>query len=174
VTTFGTSAKMQPPPAWSRAFDATCSAWLGRRVDTIPLGLHKLLFDFLLLQLLLIDGRTKGALFDSLNVNGFGPDCRTGSRFGLSPAKQVCSAATTWTPSPTAAADEDSVLRDSRRRSVCGHHRRFHVSCRLAVSEARLALPNFYKITIRVANVAARLAVLFLWLCDKLRSSISP
>jgi hypothetical protein len=48
------------------------------------------------------------------------------------------------------------------------------VSCRLAVSEARLALPNFYNITIRIANVAARLAVLVLWLCDKLGSSISP
>ena len=93
VTAFGASAKMQPPSAPSQAFDATCSARLGRRVDTIPFGLHRLLSDFRLLELLLIDGRTKGALFDSLNVNGFGPDCRTGSRFGLSPAKQVCSAA---------------------------------------------------------------------------------
>src|SRR4029077_3468185 len=58
--------------------------------------------------------------------------------------------------------------------STGGHHRGFHVCAVLAVSEARLALPNFYKITIRIANVAARLAVLFLWLCDKLRSSISP
>jgi uncharacterized membrane protein len=45
---------------------------------------------------------------------------------------------------------------------------------RLAVSEARLALPNFYNITIRIANIAARLAVLVLWLCDKLGPSISP
>ena len=74
---------MQPPSAQSQAFDTTCSAWLGRWVDTIPLGFHGLLSDIRLLQLLLIDGRTKGALFDSLNVNGFGPDCRTGSRFGL-------------------------------------------------------------------------------------------
>jgi hypothetical protein len=43
-----------------------------------------------------------------------------------------------------------------------------------AVSEAWLALPNFYNISIRIANVAARLAVLVLWLCDKLGSSISP
>src|SRR5258708_4968848 len=46
VTAFGASAKMEPPSAQSRAFDATCSAWLGRRVDTIPLGLHRLLPDY--------------------------------------------------------------------------------------------------------------------------------
>jgi len=62
---------MQPPSAQTQAFDATCPAWLGRWVDTIPLGLHRLLSDFLLLQLLLIDGRTKGALFDTLDLNGF-------------------------------------------------------------------------------------------------------
>src|ERR1700683_4115949 len=66
VTTFGASAKMQPPCVQSKAFDATCSAWLGRWVDTIPLGLHRLLSDFLLPQLLLTDGRTKGVLFDPL------------------------------------------------------------------------------------------------------------
>src|ERR1700733_2819262 len=44
----------------------------------------------------------------------------------------------------------------------------------LAVSEVRLALPNFYNIAIRIANVAARLAVLVLWLRDKLGSSASP
>ena len=60
------------------------------------------------------------------------------------------------------------------RTAIRGHQRCFHVSCRLAVSEARLALPNFYNVTIRIANVAERLAVLFLWLCDKLGSSISP
>ena len=49
-----------------------------------------------------------------------------------------------------------------------------HVSCRLAVSDARLALSNFYNITIRIAYIAARLAVLVLWLCDKLGSSTSP
>jgi hypothetical protein len=64
--------------------------------------------------------------------------------------------------------------RHSCRRSVRGHYRCFHVSCRLAVSDARLALPNFYNVTIRIANVAARLAVLVLWLCDKFGSSISP
>jgi hypothetical protein len=37
VTAFGASAKMQPPSAHSQAFDATRSAWLGRRVDTITL-----------------------------------------------------------------------------------------------------------------------------------------
>jgi hypothetical protein len=81
---FGASAKMQPPSAQSQAFDATCSTWLGCWVDTIPLRLHRLLSDFLLLQLLLIDGRTEAALFDSLNLDagahgagstgGFQPD----------------------------------------------------------------------------------------------------
>ena len=51
VSAFGASAKMQPPSAQSQAFDATCSAWLDRRVDTIPLRLHRLLSDFLLLAL---------------------------------------------------------------------------------------------------------------------------
>ena len=50
----------------------------------------------------------------------------------------------------------------------------FHMSCRLAVSEIRLALPDFDNITIRIAHVAERLAVLVLWLCDKLGSSTSP
>ena len=44
----------------------------------------------------------------------------------------------------------------------------------LAVSNPRIALPNFYNITIRIANVAVRLAVRVLWLCDKLGSSIPP
>ena len=73
VTAFSASAKMQPPSAQSQAFDAACSVWLGRWIDTIPLGLHRLLSDFRLLELLLIDGRTKGALFDSLDLNGFWP-----------------------------------------------------------------------------------------------------
>jgi hypothetical protein len=64
---------MQPPSAQSQAFDATCSAWLGRWVDTIPLGLHRLLSAFLLLQLLLIDGQTKGTLFNGLDLNAFWP-----------------------------------------------------------------------------------------------------
>jgi hypothetical protein len=51
VTTFGASAKMKPPSALSQTFDATCSAWLGRRVDTIPLEFHRLLSEFRLLQL---------------------------------------------------------------------------------------------------------------------------
>src|SRR5579871_6083464 len=37
---FGTSAKMQPPPAGSRAFEATRSARLCCRVDAIPLRCH--------------------------------------------------------------------------------------------------------------------------------------
>jgi hypothetical protein len=50
----------------------------------------------------------------------------------------------------------------------------FHVSCRLAVSDARVALPNFYNVTIGIADVAARLTVLRLWLRDKLGSSTPP
>src|SRR5579871_5816373 len=40
VPAFDTSAKMQPPPAHRRAFDAARSAWLGCGIDAIPLGLH--------------------------------------------------------------------------------------------------------------------------------------
>ena len=47
-------------------------------------------------------------------------------------------------------------------------------SCRLAVSDARVALPNFYNVAIRIANVAARLAVFGLRLGDELGSSASP
>jgi hypothetical protein len=73
-----------------------------------------------------------------------------------------------------------TAKRDDRRLAVPASDgnidlgARMRGSCRLAVSEVRLALPNFYNITIRIANVAARLAVLVLWLCDKLGSSISP
>ena len=48
------------------------------------------------------------------------------------------------------------------------------MSCRLAVSDARLALPNFYNIAIGIANVAARLAVFGLWLGDELGSPTFP
>ena len=97
---------MQPPSARACAFDATCSARLDCRVDTIPFGLHGILSDFRLLELLLIDGRTKRAL--------------------------------------------------------------------LAVSDARVALPDFYNVTIRIADVAPRLAVLGFWLGDELGSAASP
>lgn len=43
VTAFGTPAKMKPPFARSRTFDAACSARLGRQVDTISRRLHGLL-----------------------------------------------------------------------------------------------------------------------------------
>src|SRR5271165_1980195 len=104
---------MTPPSALSQAFDATCSAWLGRWIDTILPGVHSPLSDLRLLQ--------------------FAPSSPGGPK---------------------------------------GHY--FRVSCHLAVSEVRLPLPNFYNITIRIANVAARLAVLVLWLCDKLGSPASP
>src|SRR5580658_3653776 len=55
VTALRASAKMEPPFARSQAFGAACSAWLGRRVDAIPHGLHRFLSDFLLLQLLRIN-----------------------------------------------------------------------------------------------------------------------
>src|SRR5215469_7859562 len=63
---------------------------------------------------------------------------------------------------------------ESAHWSVRGHHRCFHASCCLAVSNARVALPNFYNIAIRIANVAARLAVLGLRLRDELGSSTLP
>jgi hypothetical protein len=50
----------------------------------------------------------------------------------------------------------------------------FHVSIRLAVSDARVALPNFYDVAIGIANVAARLTVLGLGLREELSSSTSP
>jgi hypothetical protein len=43
--------------------------------------------DFLLLQWLLIDGRTKGALFDSLDLNGFWPGLQDWFQIWLVPAK---------------------------------------------------------------------------------------
>jgi hypothetical protein len=49
------------------------------------------------------------------------------------------------------------------------------LSCAASFNRRRSpALPNFYNITIRIANVAARLAVLVLWPSDKLCPSISP
>ena len=42
------------------------------------------------------------------------------------------------------------------------------------VRNARLALPNFYNITVGIADVAARLAILILWLRDELGSPASP
>ena len=44
----------------------------------------------------------------------------------------------------------------------------------LAVSDTRIALPNFYNVTVRIANVAARLAVFGLRLRDELGASTSP
>ena len=102
VTALGASAKMKPPSSRSQALYATCSAWLGRRVDTIPLGLHA--------------------------------------------------------PSEVYAVATDA----------------FMGSCRSAVSDARIALPDFYNVTVRIANIAARFAVFGLWLRDELGSSTSP
>src|ERR1700722_16126811 len=63
-----------------------------------------------------------------------------------------------------------SSRRDRRTRSL---QMLLRVRC-LAVSNARVSLPNFYNIAIRIANVAARLAVLGLRLCDELGSPTSP
>jgi len=103
----------------------------------------------------LIDGRTKGALCSiaycssrisrssaSLDLNGFWPRLQDWFQIWFVPAKWVCSAATTWAPSPTAAADEDPVLRDLTSPECTRSPQIFHVSRRLAVSNARLALPN--------------------------------
>ena len=50
----------------------------------------------------------------------------------------------------------------------------FDASYRLAVSDARIALPNFYNVAVGIANVAARLAVLGHRLRDELGSSTFP
>jgi hypothetical protein len=63
------------------------SAWLHRWVHTIPLGLHSLLSGFLLLELLLIDRRVKGALFDSLDRNRFWPGLQDWFQIWFVPAK---------------------------------------------------------------------------------------
>ena len=44
----------------------------------------------------------------------------------------------------------------------------------LTVLEVRLALSDLDNITVRIADVAARLAVLVLWLRDELGSSTFP
>src|SRR5580700_4555970 len=66
------------------------------------------------------------------------------------------------------------VLRDLASPECTQSPRCFHASCCLAVSNARVALPNFYNIAIRITNVAARLAVLGLRLRDELGSSTLP
>src|SRR3984893_17302645 len=63
-----------------------------------------------------------------------------------------------------------SSRRDRRTRSL---QMLLRVRC-LTVSNAGVALPNFYNIAIRIANVAARLAVFGLRLRDELGSSTSP
>jgi hypothetical protein len=66
-------------------------------------------------------------------------------------------------------ADKKADLRPHHRSS--GY---FHVSSRLAVSDARVALPDFYNIAVRIANVAARLAVFGLRLGDELGPPAFP
>jgi len=112
----------------------------------------------------------QGGAIQYLDLNEFWPGLRHRSWTWFAPTKLVCSAAMTWAPSPS---DQHPSPGSSRRRSVRGHNRCIH-ACRLAVSEVRLALPNLDNIAIRIANVAARLAILFLWLCDKLGSSAAP
>ncbi len=70
---------------------------------------------------------------------------------------------------PQASSSSSNAFASFRDRRRC-----LYVSCRLAVSEAWLALADFYYVAIGITHVAARLAVLFLWLCDKLGSSTAP
>ncbi len=42
------------------------------------------------------------------------------------------------------------------------------------ITQAKAAVPNFYNVTIRIANVAARLTVLGLRLSDELGPSTAP
>src|SRR5208337_1749539 len=104
---------------------------------------------------------------------GSGRDCRSGSRLDLRQevAVQRCHDLGALADRGGRRACPSGT---SRRRSVRGQHRCFHVPCRSPVSEVRLALPNFYNITIRIANVAADVTVLVLWFGDKLGPSISP
>src|ERR1700761_3201563 len=44
----------------------------------------------------------------------------------------------------------------------------------LPVSNPRVALPNFYNIAVRIANIAARLAILGLRLRDEFGAATSP
>jgi hypothetical protein len=71
-------------------------------------------------------------------------------------------------------ADEDSFPGTSRRRSVRGHRKCFYPSCSSAVSDAWVALPDFDDVAVRIADVAARFAVLGLWLRDEFRAPASP
>src|ERR1700685_2329051 len=66
-------------------------------------------------------------------------------------------------------ADKKADLRPHDRSSGC-----FHVSFRLAVSDARIALPNFNNVTVGISNVTARLAVVGLRLGDELGPSAFP
>ena len=146
---------MEPPSAQSQAFDTTCSAWLGRWVDTIPLGFHRLLSDFRLLQLLPIDGRTKGALFDTPDLNGFWtaglvPD------FGLCRSAALPQPRHPRRPMRSPPREPHVVEVYAITRDTCGHHRCYHVSCRLAVSKVRLTLPNFYNTRLQIAKSRAR------------------
>jgi hypothetical protein len=75
---------------------------------------------------------------------------------------------------PPDQADKGPSSESSRRRSVHDHHRCFHVPYKLAVCDARIALPNFYDVTVRIANVAACLTIFGLGLSDKHSSSTSP
>jgi hypothetical protein len=167
VPAFGASAKMQPPSAQSRAFDTACSAWLDRRVDAIPLGLHRLLSDVCSLSVAPHGGRAKSGAIRQPQSQRVWWDCGAGSKFGS--AKSVCRAATT-----RRGGLRGPSLRDSCRRSVRGHHRCFHVTRRLAVGNARVALPNFYDVAIGIANIAASLTVLGLGLREEFGSSTSP
>ena len=61
-----------------------------------------------------------------------------------------------------------------RSPGLLGRSNDGRVACSLAVSEARLALSNFDNIAIRIADVAACLAVFVLWFREELGSPALP
>src|SRR6478735_4701219 len=59
--------------------------------------------------------------------------------------------------------------------SAKGQYETLHIrACGLAVSDARVALPNLNNVAVRITNVAAGLTVFGLWLGDELRSPAPP
>ena len=77
-----------------------------------------------------------------------------------------------WALSPTMVANDNPSSATTAIYAIATDA--FMCRAVLAVSEAWLALADFYYVAIGITHVAARLAVLFLRLCDKLGSSTAP
>ena len=184
---------MKPPSALGHAFDATCSAWLDRCVDTVPLRLHRLLSDFPLLRLGTARSlrrlepihhrrnkfRRRGmivhrALYVQANIYSAQNSVVLIERAKFYACTNIAHGPCCGRASFCTYQARPIVLRDLTSPECTRSPRCFHASCCLAVSNARVALPNFYNIAIRITNVAARLAVLGLRLRDELGSSTSP